>query len=452
MAVSHSTGLIAFVGLALVAITLPTAILAQSVGGSPPIVVQIVPGSEVTANTPAEFPVVPDEHSSIVPLPGSGNEFLVFTGEINAGGLVMTTSDFHTFADASGAGYSSPSLAPLEPRPSGVCTPAVDSLFDDNYAAPGSVFPDPAAPGTWLMIYEAENHCRNNVIVQPFYVSAGVARSLNQGKTWPAPAFASPGYDSFTRYAGATSQYAKPTDDVTPVGDAIPSGLVSDGYVYMFFTDYRLGAPRQIEAARAHDTGRDPMMFYKFSQTTGWTIPASTRDGLATAAGSQLVTFPSGFECGEVGVQAVDLHGDGSGVPGVGKLFVIIMECDTRFTVGGDQRPQGGWFYATTRSLQTEAWSNMALVAGTLQYIDCGTGKFDGYYPSFVTPALPPGHIGTTGHALYLSGILTAHRVLNVRDFQISTGTPAAFSPLPTISCSAVVSGALAPKLRLRPH
>ena len=407
--------------------------------GPPPIVLQIVAGSESTASTPAEFPVVPDEHSSAVPLPGRPGTFLVFTGELSSGGLVMTTTDFRSYADAAAVGYPSPNISPLEPRITQVCTPAVDSLFDDNYAAPGSVFPDPAAPGTWLMIYEAENHCRGDVSVQPFYVGAGVARSLDQGKTWPAPAFASPGYDSFLRYSGASSQFPKPTDDVTPVGDAIPSGLVDDGYVYMFFADTlaNMGG-RQIEAARAHDTGKDPMMFWKFNAATGWTIPASTRDGLTTAAGSPLVMFPRGFACRQVGVEALDLHGQGSGVPGYGRLYVLSVECDNFSSVGAGQAPQGVWLYATARSLEREDWSALAPVAGTQQYMECGTGKFDGYYPSLITPTLPPGHIGPTGHALYLSGILTGHRVLNVRDFTVTMGTPAAFTPLPAIACGAV--------------
>lgn len=449
MAVTRSTGLIGgILGLIACATGLPA--VSQV---TPPLVVQIVPGSELTANTPPEFPIVPDEHSSIVPLPNNPAVSLVFTGETTSGGLVMATTDFRNFADASAYGYVSPSIAPLEPRFYGVCTPAVDSLFDDNYSAPGSVFPDPAAPGTWLMIYEAENHCRDNVSVQPFYVSAGIARSPNQGRTWPAPSFASQGYDSMMRYSGASPQYPKPTDDTTPVGDAIPSGLVSDGYVYMFFTDYRVGMGSQIEAARAHDIGHDPMMFYKFNSASGWTIPASTRDGLVTAAGSPLVADPpGGFKCGEVGVQQVDFHGANSGVPGWGRLFLLTTECDNRFSVGSSQKPQGGWFYATTASLEKQQWTSLALVAGTLQYIDCSTGKFDGFYPSFVTPNLPPGHIGPTGHALYLNGALLGRRVLNVRDFQISLGAPAPFNPLSPLACGAAVPGAILHNAGARPH
>ena len=407
----------------------------------PPIVVEVVAGSEQKAQTPAGW-YVPDEHTSVLPLPGQGGTFLVFTGghtTTHSGAIVMTTTDFQHFEDASAYGYDSPVMTPLEPMDQNLCTSPHDSLFDDNYSAPGSVFPDPGSYGTWLMLYEAENHCRNNIMVMPFYASVGVARSLDRGLTWPAPAFVSAGYDSPVRYEGASSQTPKPTNDTAYVGDAIPSGLVSDGYVYAYFTDFIVGGTYQIEVARARDDGNDPLTFWKYNAANGWSTPASTRDGAVTAAGSSLITFPEGFVCGDVGVQEVDLDGQWSELQLWGRLFVMTMECDNRDNgkiVASDVTPQGAWFYATTRSLERQQWSAPALISNTLQYIDCSSGQFDGYYPSFVSPRLPPAHLGSRGRALYLDGSTTGAHSLGVRDFQISVGTPAPFQPLPSKPCS----------------
>lgn len=251
----------------------------------------------------------------------------------------------------------------------------------------------------------------------------------SQGLTWPAPAFLSAGYDLRLRYEGASSQLPKPTNDFSYVGDAIPSGLVSDGHVYAYFSDFTPGdgGSHPIEVARARDDGNDPLTFWKYDAANGWSIPASTRDGEVMSAGSSLITFPAGFDCGEEGVQEVDLHG---------RLFVMTMECDNKATVEPGYTPQGAWFYATTRNLNRQRWSAVAVMSNAQQYIDCSSGKFDGYYPSFVSPTLPPAHLGSWGYVLYLNGILTGSHSLAVRHFQISAGTPAPFQPLPNIPCN----------------
>jgi hypothetical protein len=147
-------------------------------------------------------------------------------------------------------------------------------------------------------------------------------------------------------------------------------------------------------------------------------------------AGSSLIAFPDGFECGQVSVHRLVADGQ------AGLLFVMTMMCDNRNTaaVSGDM-PQGAWFYATTSSLEHQQWSRPAVVANTLQYIDCSSGRFTGYYPSFFTPTQPPAHLGSTGDAIYLDGILTGARALGVRKFRITVGTPPPFEPLPGISC-----------------
>ena len=433
-------------GLFVLAIPLRSASLAAPPAAedrTPPIVVEVVAGSEQSAQVPVGW-YLPDEHTSFVPLPGHPGTFLAFTGVRTAaptnfsGALVMTTTDLLHFDDAAPAGYFSPVMTPLEPSATRVCTPGIDGLFDDNYAAPGSVFPDPASPGTWLMLYEAENHCRNDVHVAPFYASVGVARSFNQGESWPAAAFQSAGYDSRLRYEAVSSQLPKPTNDFSYAGDAIPSGFASDGFVYAYYADYipGNGGTKHIEVARARDDGQDPMTFWKFSSSSGWAIPASTRDGAVTGAGSALVTPPDGYSFAHVSVHEVQLEGRGAAPEAQGHLFVMIMECDNRVTAAAaGVKPQGAWFYATTSDLERQTWSAPALIANTQQYQDCASATFDGWYPSLVSPNAQPGRLGERGRAVYLNGDVVGPHTLAVRDFQIRRGRPAPFTPLPTVAC-----------------
>ena len=175
--------------------TLPDEIFDNGFGAGPSISVD----NETLLSTPTDVGTLPDEHSSYLPPTTIDGPFLFFeAAKYNnvLGAVVMQTdSNFQSLMLASG--YATPVLS--SPKPFGQCATVgdpggLDSEFDENYAAPGSVLQDPTLPdGNLMMIYEGENHCRVDPSdgtvynVQPYYATAGFARSNDNGVTWPAP-------------------------------------------------------------------------------------------------------------------------------------------------------------------------------------------------------------------------------------------------------------------------
>ena len=105
----------------------------------------------------------------------------------NSGAVVLETRDLVNFDFASTRGYAPQVMA--APIKFQSCDPSRLGEFDLNYAAPGSVVPDPTrAPGNMLMFFEAENHCPDGGGWQrEFYATVGYARSIDFGRSWPAP-------------------------------------------------------------------------------------------------------------------------------------------------------------------------------------------------------------------------------------------------------------------------
>jgi len=151
-----------------------------------------------------------DEHASVFP-PGSlqGNSkylFFVASGTslaIDIGVVVLSSPgpDVHgqwTMDFAQGYGSYSRAYPAVFRSPilQGQC-PAVadptqqDQTFDLDYAAPGSIVPDPTdLPGHLLMIYEGSETCVGNgggrKAGAGAYITLGVATSSDHGQTWPS--------------------------------------------------------------------------------------------------------------------------------------------------------------------------------------------------------------------------------------------------------------------------
>ncbi len=387
-------------------------------GSTPPgptrqVVVSIMPNSEISVTNPPGWKTLPDEHTSMVrsqPDPFTFHVFAAGDAGPGMGAVVLDTTDFVTFLPA--LDYTSPVLQPPNGESKTDCSdPSTVNAYDQGYAAPGSVFPDRAGkPGTLLMLYEAENHCRESQLapgtyeyVSEFYVSVGVAKSIDDGMTWPES----------ERYAGVTSPLPKPAASVKmppvnpPIGTAIPSGLISGGYVYAYYTNY---PGHDIEVARAADV-ESQLSFTKFTGSD-WSAP-----GLA-GTGVSLITPPAGYQCGQVGVNEVDGANDEQG-----PLFLMTMECDNNVT--------GAWYYSTSRDLESQLWTAPVPISGSERPITntdpqgatCAenrTNGFDGWYPSFVSPTALPGHVSMNGYVLYFNGCLTGVRQFGVRQFSIS--------------------------------
>ncbi len=385
--------------------------------------VSIDPTQEWTAGLPNGWELTPDEHSSILPdgTDANGNpQYLVFTTGATAlgsiGAVVLRTSDFfYTLTEP--PRYSNPVMMSIEDQ--SCSASGWENVYDNNYAGPGAVFPDPSSPsGTLLMLYEAEDHCRQDASgswthVSEYYASVGLAVSMDRGRTWPGPSITA----QADRYRAVSLEYPKPADtDTEALGDAIPNGFVNDGYVYAFF-NARLPntSGALIEVARAARDGTLPLTFYKFNnqgQYAGCTGSSCWQEPGNGGIGAPVVPAPANTTCRQPNVVRVDL------ADRVKPLFLLTMVCQ-------DSSGNGGWYFSTTVSLVAQRWSTPTLIANTnLPITNCTqTGKtdqFDGWYPSFVTPGLRAGRIGASGLVLYANGCLPGPRSFGVRPFQLT--------------------------------
>jgi hypothetical protein len=69
---------------------------------------------------------------------------------------------------------------------------------------------------------------------------------------------------------------------------------------------------------------------------------------------------------------------------------------------------EASWYYSTASSLEPQDWTAPQLIRGSLLPVaqPCGAGGigFDGFYPSFMSPGMPPDHLSETRQVFYLDG------------------------------------------------
>jgi hypothetical protein len=164
------------------------------------------------------------------------------------------------------------------------CKPTYDPEFDLNYSAPGSVVQDPTrAPGNLIMIYEAENHCPGGVWQEPFYASVGIARSSDNGKTWPAPAGSElGGGDQYVVLKRSDPEPANAEQPPVALGDALPSAYVDGKYLYVTYTP--------------SGPGHDCVSYQKDASGTPEPTVAARYYSTATSLGTQNWTEPQMIE------------------------------------------------------------------------------------------------------------------------------------------------------------
>jgi uncharacterized protein (TIGR03437 family) len=367
---------------------------------------------------------LPDEHTTIIPPAASGAPYLFFVaGDVsggNWGALVLQSTDLKSFDFASG--YNHEVLtAPLQ---FGQCNASLDTEFDENYAAPGSVVQDPTRPpGNLIMIYEAENHCPGGVHQVPFYATAGFARSSDNGKTWPAPVNGVLGGP--IRHPVLQSPAPQPSTPHPYMGDAIPSAFVdtdanNESYLYVTFTSY---PTQSIRVARAK-LGQDPLNFLK------WYNGAFNQPGIGGLESSVLAS--PGCTGGRPYHSEISYNDDLS-------LYLLVFVCQN----GPASSQVLGWYYSTATSLALQDWTAPQLIANS-QYpvtTPCPgqtTGdQVDGWYPSLMSPGAAAGHTKLSGYVFFYSGCAGAStRQMMSRTFTIVSG-PA----LPQISLVANAEG-----------
>jgi hypothetical protein len=405
-------------------------IFSNGFGAGPSIAV-----SEETAYAaPTGVTLLPDEHSSFVPPTTPDGAYLFFEAARyngTTGAVVLATdSSFASFTLA--AGYTSPVLYSLNAFNQCVGgSSAIDSLFDENYAAPGSVLQDPTLPdGNLIMIYEGENHCRIDPSdmsvhnVQPYYATAGFARSSDNGVTWPAPGF-TPSILRYSILGGPADKPAYDPDSITAVGDAIPSAYLEGTCLYVVYANHP--APSEtnraiaIQIARAQ-LGSDPLDFQKYLASGG--SGGFTSPGMGGGGANVIPFTPNG------GTYATPTCTGTQFQPGLSynqyiDRYLMTMVCEVSGVAG-----QLGWFFSTATSLDAEDWTPPQLIANTQfaattpcagQPDTSPSTSFNGWYPSFYSPNLALGRTGKTGLAFYLDGCnLDTDRTFKSRKFTVT--------------------------------
>ena len=90
--------------------------------------------------------------------------------------------------------------------------------------------------------------------------------------------------------------------------------------------------------------------------------------------------------------------------------------------------PVAAWYFSTATDLGLQNWSTPQIIANS-QYplaAPCPNSNaqgayFDGWYPSFVSPGSPTGHISLGGYVFFLNGCdVSTNRVFNSRTFTIT--------------------------------
>jgi hypothetical protein len=402
-----------------------------------------------------------DEHASVFP-PGSlGNgDYLFFVAagtDVNPdiGVVVLSggsgpdsggqwTMDFAPEYGSYSQGFGTVFLEPIvEGRCPSVADPTQqDQTFDLDYAAAGSVVPDPTdRPGHLLMIYEGANTCVGNGGGRKSgtgaYITTGVATSIDDGHTWPsyrgtatfgfvplpqanrtegpnAPSGALGagtcfGTDctqmqpaTYGRYAvlspplslATLTAAGQPLTDST--FDSEPSAFVDDaspGPVRYLYEVHRYGPGNASPASDQLPDGRSSDLTVARAELNGGTAPLrfAKWGGHGFSAqgigGHEVAILPDGAfaNCGDL--RQSRSQGSISCVDDTQQYLLTFM-CDSPGDPAGGA-PGGGmgsaWFWATTRNLADETtWSTPQEIQGTWMPWDTGTPPGSYGCPSYM--------------------------------------------------------------------
>jgi len=421
-------------GLAFVVLLAATAAAGHTAVAAGTITMTV--SGDNTLQHPPGLQTLPDEHTTVIPLPDGAYRVFAASNTLNSGtgrtgAVVLGTTDLMRFERIPGFGDpANQGLVLSAPSAFTDCTFTGPSLFDQNYAAPGTVIHDPTlSRGNVIMLYEAEQHCDGKTFNHNFYASTGFARSSDEGKTWPPPGPSS----AATRYPILQVAGPKP---VTPgsanAGDALPSGFVDEvpqacregkpcrPAYFLYVTYTNTGNPAAspplkpdgyLRVARAQLGQPDPIAFTKWLNN-GWA-------GQGLGGADSPVTSSKG--CGTAAAQLMAQISYNDDL----QLYLLTFVC---VNVSNGVTTQGGWYFATATSLEQMNWTAPQPIANSQFAVPAGActhgASFDGWYPSFMSPGHKEGHTGLTGTVLFLSGCdgSLQNRQFRSRTFTISTG------------------------------
>ena len=240
-------------------------------------------------------------------------------------------------------------------------------------------------------------------------ISAGFARSSDNGRTWPAPALGLLG--GLSRHPVLQISLPQPPAPHGDLGDALPSAFVdknasNEFYLYIVYAGHPgTSVPSPLRVARAK-LGADPLTFLK------WYNGAFTEPGIG---GNDSPIVPVNA-CGEHTMGEISRNDD------LG-LYLMIIACTETTTPLA-----AAWYYSTATSLDLEDWTAPQLIQNsefpvTTPCSPSGTGQqFDGWYPSSMSPGAPAGHTKLTGRIFFHNGCDTGPRKFMSRIFTITAG------------------------------
>lgn len=373
-------------------------------------------GADQTTSYPGNLTSWPDEHVTFLPS-SAANGYLVFGSSGVTGGTggaaALQTQNLQSFSLATSLGYAEQVMNP--PVGFTSCNPAFNAEFDENYTGPGTVIQDPTLPpGNLIMIYEAENHCPGGINQFDYYATAGLARSSDNGKTWPAPTNSVLGGPN--RYPVLSIGTPEPTSPENPqinLGDAIPTAFVDGNYLYVAYQSFLPSAnDGLIRVARANlitDNVNGTLQFHK------WFNGAFSQPGIG---GSDSGVLPTRGCAGNQRSPEISRN-DALG------RYLMIFTCINVSPAG-----QAAWYYSTAASLDAQNWTPPKMITNSLGPVlnpcmgaSAGGTQFDGFYPSTVSPGAAQGHTLRTGLVYFLDGCDGGSlRAFDYRNFTIAGG------------------------------
>jgi hypothetical protein len=337
-----------------------------------------------------------------------------------------------------------------------------DQTFDLNYAAAGSLVIDSTGPaGSLLMVYEGVNTCEGEASgresSEGSYMTTGLATSRDYGRTWPTyrggatfdfvllplsnqtqgpntptGAFGKAvciGNDWITKPPASYGRYeilspslslatvmatGKPLSD--KIGEGEPSAFVDDinpgtaAYLYVIH-GYSTGKDSQallnkrnsdLMLARAElKGGRSRLRFFK------WNGSSFVEPGIG---GAEVPILPdSPYQaCGD---QVQGRHAASISYVEETQQYLLTFVCasPTDPTSGHGSGIQKGsaWFYSTSYDLSDpRLWSTPQEIIGSWSnYNTSGECRdYRGWYPTFMSLGLKPGHLSSSVYVFYLWG------------------------------------------------
>jgi hypothetical protein len=421
-----------------------------------------------------------DEHSSVLPpvdWAGDGSYlFFVASGPnpssccgvqaLSSVGKGPNALGQWTFHYAPGYGNGAQIFTP--PGPFGTCD-GHDERFDLNYAAAGSVVPDPDSPGSVLMVYESTNKCpstssqndgRPGGSGQPNgYHMVGIATSSNDGMSWPAYPSSDPPGDSdwkdfwfgvgTARYpvlAPSTSLY-----DLFRAGRAAAPALRHEQEPSAFLDTTQPGTPFLYVLVGAGYLSRaqvtspsTPLAFYKWDDgqwngpPSGEAMGGNPPDPLGNLNDTQDVPVwtPDG-KSRDCGAPSQQQQGFSLSYLAATRQYLLLFVCvsshDPRRAPGESKKVAhtkgAAWFWATTTpgSSTPTDWTALGEISGSWSNIV--GGRYTGWYPTIMSLRQQPGQLTTTGYVFYMAGCLgkagctngVKSRTYSSREFVIRT-------------------------------